>query len=73
MEMQYKKEKEEADQLLEQQRLVRKCLIYFNMYFVDGVIKPCISKMLEPQDSFGRFVKIFLDLQKVDHTIGKHH
>ena len=28
---------------------------------------------LKPQDSFGRFVKIFLDLQKVDHTIRKHH
>ena len=29
--------------------------------------------VLKPQDSFGRFVKIFLDLQKVDHTIRKHH
>ena len=29
--------------------------------------------MLKPQDSFGRFVKIFLDLQKMDHTIRKHH
>ena len=28
---------------------------------------------LKPQDSFGRFVKIFLNLQKVDHTIRKHH
>ena len=28
---------------------------------------------LKPQDSFGRFVKIFLDLQRVDHTIRKHH
>ena len=28
---------------------------------------------LKPQDSFGRFVKIFLDLQKVDHIIRKHH
>ena len=27
---------------------------------------------LKPQDSFGRFVTIFLDLQKVDHTIRKH-
>ena len=29
--------------------------------------------ILKPQDSFGRFVKNFLDLQKVDHTIRKHH
>ena len=28
---------------------------------------------LKPQDSISRFVKIFLDLQKVDHTIRKHH
>ena len=28
---------------------------------------------LKPQDSFGRFVKNFLDLQEVDHTIRKHH
>ena len=28
---------------------------------------------LKPQDSFGRFVNNFLDLQKVDHTIRKHH
>ena len=30
---------------------------------------------LKPQDRFGRFVNIFLDLQKVDHTctISKHH
>ena len=27
---------------------------------------------LKPHDSFGRFVTIFLDLQKVDHTIRKH-
>ena len=27
--------------------------------------------LLKPQDSFGRFVKTFLD--KVDHTIRKHH
>ena len=26
---------------------------------------------LKPQDSFGRFVKNFLDLEKVDHTIRK--
>ena len=25
--------------------------------------------VLKPQDSFGRVLKIFLDLQKVDHTI----
>ena len=29
--------------------------------------------VLKPQDSFGRFVKNVLDLQKVDHTIRKHH
>ena len=28
---------------------------------------------LKPQDSFGRIVKNCLDLQKVDHTIRKHH
>ena len=28
---------------------------------------------LKPQDSFGRFLKFLLDLQKVDHTIRKHH
>ena len=28
---------------------------------------------LKPQDSFGKFVKFFLDLQKVDHAIKKHH
>ena len=28
---------------------------------------------LKPQDSFGRFVKKIIDLQKVDHTIRKHH
>ena len=28
---------------------------------------------LKPQDSFGAFVTFFLDLQKVDHTIRKHH
>ena len=28
---------------------------------------------LKPQDSIGRFVKNFLDLQKVDHTIRKYH
>ena len=31
------------------------------------------SSPLKPQDSFGRFANIFLDLQKVDHTIRKHH
>ena len=31
-----------------------------------------IYAVLKPQDSFGRFVKMFLDLQKVDHTIRKH-
>ena len=31
------------------------------------------SDKLKPQDSFGRFVKICLDLQKVNHTIRKHH
>ena len=31
-----------------------------------------VETLLKPQDS-GRFVKIFLDLQKVDHTIRKHH
>ena len=30
-------------------------------------------KTLKPQDSFGRFGKNFLDHQKVDHTIRKHH
>ena len=30
-------------------------------------------QVLKPQDSFGRFVNNFLDLQKVDHTIRKHH
>ena len=34
--------------------------------------KLCWSQ-LKPQDSFGRFVKFFLDLQKVDHTIRKRH
>ena len=28
---------------------------------------------LKPQESFGRFVKNVLDLQKVDRTISKHH
>ena len=28
---------------------------------------------LKPQDSFSRFAKIIIDLQKVDHTIRKHH
>ena len=32
-----------------------------------------IEVKLKPQDSFGRFVKIFLDLEKVDHTFRKHH
>ena len=31
------------------------------------------STSVKPQDSFGRFVKNFVDLQKVDHTIRKHH
>ena len=31
------------------------------------------SENLKPQESFSRFVKKFLDLQKVDHTIRKHH
>ena len=30
-------------------------------------------RYLKPQDSFGRFVKKILDLQKVDHTIRKHN
>ena len=32
-----------------------------------------LTLLLKPQDSFGRFVKHFLDHQKVDHTIRKHH
>ena len=32
-----------------------------------------VMNKLKPQDSFGRFVKFFIDLQKVDHTIRKHH
>ena len=28
---------------------------------------------LKPKESFGRFVKYFCDLQKMDHTIRKHH
>ena len=33
-----------------------------------------LFQFLKPQqDSFGRFVKIFLDLKKVDHTIRTHH
>ena len=32
-----------------------------------------LKKFLKPQDSFGRFVNFFLDLQKVDPTIKKHH
>ena len=31
------------------------------------------SDNLKPQVSFGRFVTFFIDLQKVDHTIRKHH
>ena len=38
-----------------------------------GVREFSVQDMLKPQDSFGRFVNIFLDLQKVDHTIRKHH
>ena len=41
--------------------------IYFQLILTKIYIK------LKPQDSFGRFVKNFLDLQKVDHTIRKHH
>ena len=37
-----------------------------------GLIKTVLIG-LKPQDSFGRFVKFFLDLQKVDHIIRKYH
>ena len=30
-------------------------------------------KQLKPQDSFGEFDKFFLDLQKVQENIRKHH
>ena len=41
------------------------------VWFAIWYVKP--GALLKPQDSFGRFVKNFLDLQKVDHTIRKHH
>ena len=28
--------------------------------------------VLKPQDSFGKKIKLFLDLQKVQHTVRKH-
>ena len=41
---------------------------------IDGLCRREKLKVhLKPQDSFGRFVKSFLDLQKVDHIIRKHH
>ena len=47
-----------------------------SVYFIHACIieiDQVLQKKLKPQDSFGRFVNIFLDLQKVDHTIRKHH
>ena len=41
--------------------------------FTDFLNTEIIYMALKPQDSFGRFAKKFLDLQKVDHTIRKHH
>ena len=38
-----------------------------------GLAELELAWALKPQDSFGRFVKNCLDLQKVDHTIRKHH
>ena len=41
--------------------------------FTENTTEIWFQSILKPQDSLGRFVTNFLDLQKVDHTIRKHH
>ena len=48
-------------------------MITHNMQLIDNINIYFCHEHLKPQDSFGRLVNIFLDLQKVDRTIRKHH